>query len=412
MTPLLVGIATSLTMAQDVSPKAGSAGAARCKASQLIGCAITNTKNENLGEIQDIVLDSGNHRIAYAVVSYGGFLGMGEKYFAMPWRLIEVSLPGQDAAPKATLGLDQATLKNSPGFDKAKWPDMANPAWSEQVDTYYRTRGEKAPTEGTPPPKGSGQDGKSGVDRAPASKAFVHRRLGNLIGMNVVDLQQRKIAAVEDLIVETKLATVDGAVLSFGGTLGMNERLVLVAASVLSLDHEQNAFVFACTTARLEAMALPDGKLPPLNNDEWLTRCRDEAAKAKAAGIATDGDVIIAPASGRKPTPFADAYKVGTTETVKGVITTTGSVRIGDQNEERVRLRVRTAEGREVIVHAAPASWQEQQALGLNKGKTIEVLGSPIEYGTQTVLVAGAITVDGKSLKYRDDRGHAVWSKQ
>jgi sporulation protein YlmC with PRC-barrel domain len=196
---------------------------ARCRASQLIGLAITNSKNENLGEIQDIVLDSANTRIAYAVVGFGGFLGMGEKYFAMPWRVLEISQRSSEDTPRATLGLDRETLKAAPGFDRANWPDMANPSWAGQVDDYYRARHEAAPAVGATEPKGSAVDGSRGIDRKPGSSGFVHRRLSHLIGMDVVDAKRMKLAAVEDLIVDTRGAVVDAFVLSYGGTLGIGE---------------------------------------------------------------------------------------------------------------------------------------------------------------------------------------------
>ena len=84
----------------------------------------------------------------------------------------------------------------------------------------------------------------------------------------------------------------------------------------------------------------------------------------------------------------------------------------GDLKEERIRMRVHTAEGREVIVYAAPVSCEDQQALGLRSGKVIEVTGSPAKYGTQTVLVAGSIVVDGKTARLRDDQGRVTWTKK
>jgi len=421
MTPLLVSVAAGILVAQEpprkLAPASAAAeshlrGTARCKASQLIGCNITNSKNESLGEIQDIVLDGQNQRIAYAVVAFGGFLGMGEKYFAMPWRVIEVAQRGADDQPRATLGLDQATLKAAPGFDKSKWPDMANPTWAKQVDDYYVTRNETARPDGAAEPKGTGAEGKRGVDREPGSKTFVHRRLSNLIGMDVVDAQHKKLADVEDLVVDTKFAAIDGALLSFGGTLGIGEQLALVPSEALTLDHEKNVFVLPCSKAKLQAMALPGGKLPALNNDEWLTHGRDLCAKAAAEPVVIEGDVIVVDASGVKSVPFADTYDLAKIETIKGSITTIGSVRVGDQKEERVRLRVRTGDGREVIVYAAPATYEDQQALGLHRGTKVEVTGSPAKYGTQTVLVAGAIAVDGKSARLRDDKGRATWTKK
>jgi sporulation protein YlmC with PRC-barrel domain len=416
---ILTAITASLLSAQEApeptkgatgSMAAPGKGAARCKASQLIGCEITNSKNESLGEIQEIVLDSTNRRIAYAVVGFGGFLGMGEKYFAMPWRLIEITQRGTADEPRATLGLDQATLEAAPGFDKGKWPDMADAAWASQVDDYYAARGEQARPDGANEPKGSGAEGSRGVDRSPSSKPFVHRRLGKLIGMDVVDLQHEEVASVEDFVVDPKLATIDGALLSFGGTLGIGEKLVLVASESMTLDHAKSVFVLPCTTAGLEAMALVDNKWPALNTEAWRTRSLEQCAKMKAVAR-NEGDVVVAEASRQKSAPFADVYDLENLETVKGSITTIGTVRIGDRQEERIRLRVRTAEDREVIVYAAPASFADQHALGLRPGTILEVTGSPTRFGTQTVLVAGSLTVDGKSVKLRDDKGRVTWDK-
>jgi sporulation protein YlmC with PRC-barrel domain len=416
LAPLLLGVAAGFLSAQDPPTKSGAGatlapnakGAARCKASQLIGCAITNSKNESLGEIQDIVLDGGNRKIAYAVISFGGFLGMGEKNFAMPWRLIEVSQRSTDDVPRATLGLDQATLKNAPGFDSSSWPDMGNAAWATQVEEYYRARGEVARPEGSAAPKDSGADGTRGGDRASGDKVFAHRRLSNLIGMDVVDLQHREIAEVEDLVVDTKFATVDGALLGFGGTLGMGEKLVLVAAEVLKLDHDKGVFVFSSSKADLEAMALPGNKHPALNTEEWRTDCIAKCAKTSA--VAKHGDVIPVDASGEKSVPFADAYDLNKVETLKGSIMTIGSVRVGDQQEERLRLRLRISDGREMIVYAAPTTHADQRGLGLRPGRAVEVTGSPVKYGSQTVLVAGSIVADGKTLTLRDDKGRVTWT--
>jgi sporulation protein YlmC with PRC-barrel domain len=413
MTPLLAGVAASILSAQvppskpapaAATPESHLRGTARCKASQLIGCNVTNTKNESLGEIQDIVLDGGNRRIAYAVLASGGFLGMGETYFAMPWRLIEIGQRGTDDKPTATLGLDKETLKAAPGFDKAKWPDMADKTWTKQVDDYYRLRNETALPDGATDPEGSGVDGQSGVDSAPASKAFVYRRLSKLIGMDVVDGQYKDLADVEDLVVDTNGATIDAALLSFGGTLGIGEHLVLVPSGVLTIDHKKNVLVFQCSKAGLESMALQDGKLPALNNDAWLAKSRALCAEAEKDLILKDVDApeVVS-------VPFTDSYDTNEIETVKGTITTIGCVRVGERKEERVRLRVRAANGQEVIVYAAPARFADQQALGLRPGKQIEVTGSPAKNGDRIVLVAGSIVVDGKTAALRDNDGHVTW---
>src|SRR4029450_1126839 len=100
----------------------------------FIGANGENPQGQNLGEIKDIVIDRASGRMAYAVVSFGGFLGMGEKLFAVPW--------GAFSQPKAdkdtfVLDIDKERLKNAPGFDAHNWPQMASREWVTSLYSYY-----------------------------------------------------------------------------------------------------------------------------------------------------------------------------------------------------------------------------------------------------------------------------------
>jgi uncharacterized protein YrrD len=102
--------------------------------SKLIGESVVNERNEDLGKIHELVLDAQSGRVAYAVLSFGGFLGMGTKLFAMPWGAFEFS----STEDKLVLNVDKEKLKSAPGFEKdAKWPDFADRAWGESVYSYY-----------------------------------------------------------------------------------------------------------------------------------------------------------------------------------------------------------------------------------------------------------------------------------
>ncbi len=83
------------------------------------------------------MVDLNSGRVAYAVLSFGGFLGMGDKLFAIPWHALKV-LPEEHAF---LLEVDQETLKTAPGFDKNNWPDMADPQWGSQIYNFYGQRG-------------------------------------------------------------------------------------------------------------------------------------------------------------------------------------------------------------------------------------------------------------------------------
>ncbi len=99
----------------------------------LIGCDVVNAQNEDLGTIEDVVLDAGAGRIAYAVLSFGGFLGMGEKYFAIPWNALHFN----SEENRAVLNIDKKLLENAPGFDKDNWPNMADSTWARGIYKHY-----------------------------------------------------------------------------------------------------------------------------------------------------------------------------------------------------------------------------------------------------------------------------------
>ncbi len=99
----------------------------------VIGSKVINQQNEDLGKIEDIVIDADAGRIAYAVLSFGGFLGLGDKYFAIPWEALRFNLSDKHAL----LNVDKKLLENAPGFSKENWPNMADATWGNQIFTHY-----------------------------------------------------------------------------------------------------------------------------------------------------------------------------------------------------------------------------------------------------------------------------------
>ncbi len=97
---------------------------------------VVNAQGEKLGEIKEIMLDVRGGRIAYALLAVSGFLGIGEKYFAIPWSVITMDTDNKHFI----LDVDKDRLKNAPGFDKEHWPAMADQTWSTGVHTYYGVR--------------------------------------------------------------------------------------------------------------------------------------------------------------------------------------------------------------------------------------------------------------------------------
>lgn len=74
--------------------------------------------------------------IGYAVLSFGGFLGMGEKLFAVPWSALSLDTTKK----RFILNVEKERLKDAPGFDTDHWPNMVDDSWANEVHSFYRTR--------------------------------------------------------------------------------------------------------------------------------------------------------------------------------------------------------------------------------------------------------------------------------
>jgi len=105
-------------------------------AATLTGNDVMNSRGEQLGDIEAIMLDVPSGRVAYAVLSFRGVLGVGDKLFAVPWQALKLDTDNKCFI----LNVDRERLKDAPGFDKEHWPSMADTQWASKVHTYYGTQ--------------------------------------------------------------------------------------------------------------------------------------------------------------------------------------------------------------------------------------------------------------------------------
>ncbi len=107
-------------------------------ASSLESDKVVNPKGEDLGSIEELMLDVNSGRIAYAVLSFGGILGIGDKLFAIPWDALKLDTVNE----RFVLDMDKQMLEDAPGFDKDNWPQTTkhdDDTWMMEVYNYYDT---------------------------------------------------------------------------------------------------------------------------------------------------------------------------------------------------------------------------------------------------------------------------------
>jgi sporulation protein YlmC with PRC-barrel domain len=102
-------------------------------ATTIIGDRVRNSAGEDLGTIEELVIDIENGRVAYAVLSFGGFPGLGDKLFAIPWQALRMVTDEH----RFVLAVDLSVLEHAPGFDKRNWPDMSDPMFHHTIHRHY-----------------------------------------------------------------------------------------------------------------------------------------------------------------------------------------------------------------------------------------------------------------------------------
>ena len=90
---------------------------------------------QDLGDIKEFMIDMATGKVAYAVLSFGGLLGMGDKLFAVPWAALTLDTTNK----RFTLDVLKEVLSDAPGFNKDSWPAMSDRTWASGVHKFYGT---------------------------------------------------------------------------------------------------------------------------------------------------------------------------------------------------------------------------------------------------------------------------------
>lgn len=232
---LIAGSTTAQTgvpsQGQDTPPSARQgdkdASGRVIRVTKLLDANVRNTKGEKIGEIEDLVIDREEGVVAYAVLSFGGFLGIGEKYFAIPFQ----SVKRNEDEKFVILDASKEQLEKAPNFTGDAWPDFDR-KYGTTVHDYYKT-------------KPYWNDDAAKVDPARIDKDALDKdklrargmvRASKMVGMDVRDPSDKNLGDVEDVVVDDGSGRVAYVVLSFGGFLGMGDKLFAIPWHALRPD--------------------------------------------------------------------------------------------------------------------------------------------------------------------------------
>lgn len=235
-------------------------------AGTIKGDRVVNKDGDNLGKIEELMIDLQDRRVAYAAVSFGGFLDMGNKSFAIPWRALFLR-PHEHAF---ALDISRDVLENAEGFDKDKWPLTRDELFSTY--TYY----------GYQPHWQTGVTGQVGISGETESERMARMRskasrdnpeflsASKIKGNKVVNIAGEDFGKIDELMIDLEGGRVAYVVLSFGGFLGMGNKLFAFPWQALKLKMHDHAFLLNVPKETLKKAEGFDKDNWPIINREWL----------------------------------------------------------------------------------------------------------------------------------------------
>jgi sporulation protein YlmC with PRC-barrel domain len=259
----LLGIAILLCGALATVPYATAAIAPSLllKLSTLTGREVQNPQGAKIGKIEDVVIDAASGQIAYAVLSFGGFLGLGESWVVMPWHSLQTMHRGQTF----TLNMSEEQLKNAPKFDPNQWPDMEDLHWGDTIHAYY---GQVPYWRQQLPPTAAHEKAES--------PEFQLLRSDQALRHEVINTRGQRIGKIEDIVIDTTLERIAYAVLSFGGFLGLGEKWFAVPWSAFEPSPGFRTLTLAVSKEALKkAPGFDKNDWPDMTDHSWATAVHD-----------------------------------------------------------------------------------------------------------------------------------------
>jgi len=246
------------TAQRDRDPQAQAGMGGTMRLSQLVGKEVRNAQGEDLGEISDVVIDVNNERVHYAILSFGGMLGMGEKKFAYPMRTLSVS----PTAEQVVLNVPKERLERAPGFEEASEPSwgMDDP-YRRDVDQYF---GDMVKVEAQP--------------------NTLLRRASTLMDADVNDARGEDIGDIEDVIVNTADGSVKFAVVAFDPGWTEPERYTTVPLRAFQFTGENDEVALRLNQQQI-------GTAPGFQRDRWNEMGPDYSARVDRWFTDMDADI-------------------------------------------------------------------------------------------------------------------------
>jgi sporulation protein YlmC with PRC-barrel domain len=372
------------------------------RASELIGMNVNGSANDTIGEIKDIAIDPRCACARFAVLSSGGVMGVGDTLAIVPLKALRIDHQNKTAS----LNIDKTRLEQAPKFTDEDWGRLTDKNWTTTVYQYYKVE----------------PDGDVELEQKEVVGAQSPRILkgSDVVGMDVHSGADEDLGELEDVMIDLNSGRIGYAVLSFGGVLGVNEKLFAVPWQTLKTDAEADKLVLNVDTDKLaNAPGFDENDWPDMSelnwskdvhafygsDPNWIYGYTDEGQNQNKAQSEKSGKNGWGADS-----EYNRKFNAGAVQTFRGTITDMGSSEPMDGMSEAATITLRNDQGEDVVVHLGPEWFIDNQEHQFKENEQVEVTGSRIDMDGKPVILAVEVKRGSDTLRLRDRNGRPFWA--
>lgn len=218
----------------------------------LINTSVMDSRHEEIGVVNDVVVDLRSGNVRYMAVEYPT-LGGRDKLFAVPWDRFQLARQ-ENGGYYLVVDIEDEIFERAPGFSRSKWPNFADRRWAESIDVYYGVA-----------IKPGDVKTRFGTDADPVREVEHLERLSKLDGFPVAERQSdRRIGEIADMIIDFSRGHARYAVLYFPGAIGIEDRRFAVPMQKLRYMKDQDKGYL-----KLEVDRQVLGRAPGFEEQQW-----------------------------------------------------------------------------------------------------------------------------------------------
>jgi sporulation protein YlmC with PRC-barrel domain len=234
-----------VTTMQRASATEGNTTSSLIASDRVEGTSVYDAQGKRIGKVEHLVIDRAGGRVAYAVLSFGGFLGIGANRYPIPWLMLDYD----EKLGGYRVDITEEQLKKAPKIELGESWEQANRNRDEEIYGYWE---QPAPVQG------------------PQTSALITS--DRVEGMPVYDIHGKRIGKVDRLMIDKLTGQIAYAILSFGGFLGIGEDHYPIPWSMLTYNEKPDGFQVDITEDELKNAP----KIEPGENWEQTTRARNQ----------------------------------------------------------------------------------------------------------------------------------------